>query len=109
MKKTILLLTALVFAAPASFAEEAMKPWQTKTLELVKAEKQVRDAIWSQSISLWVGLDDDGTNRSGFGEYLCMVTTQAGRPAGQFVAISLLDYSATLRGERVEIGKALCQ
>ncbi|WP_146226090.1 hypothetical protein [Phyllobacterium leguminum] len=107
--KTILIAALLALAPTLAFAETNLEDWQKVGLEKIKGEKKVRDAIWSQGISLWVALDDDGTKRSGFGEYLCLVLNQAGRPKGRFVAISLLDYAAMLRQEHKELGKAICQ
>ncbi|MNL88738.1 hypothetical protein D3C87_2186340 [compost metagenome] len=65
--------------------------------------------MWSQDISLWVGLDDDGTSRSGFGQYICIVLSQQGRPDGEFVAVRLLDHAAFMNGKHKELGKAICQ
>ncbi|APX70520.1 MULTISPECIES: hypothetical protein [Brucella] len=107
--KTALIAGLLALTPTLAFAETELADWQKAGLEKIKEEKKVRDAMWSQGISLWVGLDDDGTNRRGFGEYICLVLNQAGRPKGKFVSVSLLDHAAFMRGEHKELGKAVCQ
>lgn len=53
--------------------EKATKQWQEKPVKLAVAEPKVYEALWSQSISFWVSMDDDGTDRRGFADYICIL------------------------------------
>ncbi|MDZ7822946.1 MAG: hypothetical protein U5K75_02170 [Ahrensia sp.] len=100
---TLSLLLALTTSAYAT------ENWRDKAVELAKLDPKVRDALWSQDISFWIGVDDDGTNRSGFAEYFCFVLRDAGRPDGEFVAITLWDHASILNNSPKQLGKAICQ
>ncbi len=101
-----IVLTCLALAAGAVTAAAA--DWRSQALTDVKAEPKVVDAIWSQDISLWVSVADDGSDRSGFAGYLCMLVSDAGRPDSSIVIVSILDAAALARNERKELGKAEC-
>lgn len=52
---------------------------------------------------------DDGTNRSGCAEYVCLMLNQAGRPTGEFVSVTVWDdasLGANLTPKR--LGRASC-
>lgn len=104
------LIAAMLLALTTSAALATdLKPWQIKGAELAKDEPKVFDAMWSQSISLWVSVKDDGTDRSGFGDYLCLVLNQAGRPQGEFVAVTIWDVKGLGTNNSKQLGKASCQ
>ncbi len=82
--------------------------WRDKAVEFAVAKKQVHEALWSQPISFWVSMDDDGSNRSGFAEYLYFVSSDAGRPDGEFIAITVWDRASMAGNSHKQLGKANC-
>ena len=54
-------------------------------------------------------LGDASSRRDGFADYLCLVLSEAGRPQGEFTAITIWDAAAIRAGDLREIGKAYCQ
>jgi hypothetical protein len=51
-----------------------------KALALLKAEPKVKDVLYQPNAAVrWsVGIFDDGTNRNGYAEYLCLTLKDAG-------------------------------
>ncbi|SOE18578.1 hypothetical protein SAMN05877838_3507 [Hoeflea halophila] len=82
--------------------------WRDTATELVIQEKSVVDDMFTQRISLWVSMLDDGTRRDGFASYLCMVLFDAGMQPGDFVVIKIWDAAAIAREEIKEIGRYEC-
>ena len=95
--------------AGASAEELATKEWQDKAVELAVAEPKVYEAMWSQSISFWVSMDDDGTNRRGFADYICILLNDAGKPEGEFVAVTIWDRASMATDSPRQIGKSQCR
>lgn len=89
-------------------AVSAASDWRDAALEEVKTERAVIEAMFSQSISLWVSVRDDGTRRDGFARYLCLVLSDAGKPTDEFVVVHVWDAAKMARQEMVELGKAEC-
>ena len=108
MLKPVVAALMLSFAVPAMAADYQPNEWQQKALDLINQEPKVHDAIWNQAISVWVAVDDDGTDRRGYGEYVCILLNHAGKPVGEFVAITVVDYAAMLKGDFRQLGKAPC-
>lgn len=106
MKSSFLSLALGISTATAVAADET--DWRTKGLELVRAESYVVDAIWSQDISLWVSMKDDGSDRSGYAQVLCFSLRDAGRQPDDFVVIRIYDAAAMARDELRQIGRAEC-
>lgn len=100
---------AVVLLVEIAASHAAGEPWREKALELTRAEAKVRDAMWSQDLSYWISVDDDGSDRSGFAEYFCMVLNDAGRPAGETVIVSIWDHAAILKSDLRKLGSATCQ
>lgn len=103
----------IVCAAPAAAPAHAglsYKPteWQAASVErLPKLFGKIKEAYWSQSISLWLAVDRDGTDWQSASGMICAALTGAGKPHDAFVAISYLDRRAF--PQRVEIAKAYCE
>lgn len=105
MKKFALIVALLM--GTAANADDLL-PWQETAVELAREEGKVMDAMWSQSISFWVIMADDGTRRDGYASYLCLVLNQAGRPQGEFVSISVWDAATAGTNSPRKIGQAMC-
>lgn len=75
---SFLALSLLIFLAFAS--EESEDPTKNKenitALEEIKKEPKVKEAIITDANVLYVSVDDDGTNRNGFAEYLCEILNE---------------------------------
>lgn len=101
---------ALIAASSAAVAEDEWKsePWRVKAIELAMEEPKVSTAMWSQEISFWLAMTDDGTSRRGFAEYTCLLLNKAGKPKDYFVSITVLDQAAMLKGDFKQLGKAPC-
>ncbi|MEL7454318.1 MAG: hypothetical protein AAGJ50_13210 [Pseudomonadota bacterium] len=104
--QSVLLVPAIIamFAVPAA-ADEA---WRDEAVKLAKEEPKIRDAMWSQSISFWITLDDDGTDRSGYASFVCLLLNQAGKPEGNFVIVTAWDHVSTATNNPKQLGKAQC-
>lgn len=102
--KSVLVFAMAVLAVTPSWA----KDWRETATELVRQEKTVMDAMFTQPISLWVSMIDDGSRRDGFASYLCMVLHDAGMQSGDFVVIKIWDAAAMVREEMIEIGRYEC-
>ena len=100
------ILNFLLCALPCSLTAET---WQDRALLLARAERSVLGAEWGQDISFWVSMRDDGKNRDGFGQYLCFVLDDAGRPAGQLVAVTIWDVSTVSSSSPRKLGAAICK
>ncbi len=103
-----LALTTIITAQAITTAS-AQADWRTKALELATAEQKVHEATWSQEESLWVSMNDDGTSRDGFASYLCLVLNEAGRPQGEFIAVTAWDKASMATASPKQLGKAYCQ
>jgi len=73
----------------------------------VNAEKQVKSAAWldDDPPSLMAGVIDDGTDRGGFAEYLCLILTKNNLHDG---VVRVMDQNSAVRTNWREIGKAWC-
>ena len=110
MKRVAVSLGALMAVASAASADDEWKnePWRVKAVEVLLEEPTVSAALWSQEISFWIAVPDDGSNRRGFAEYTCLLLNKAGKPEGYFVSITVLDQAAMLAGDLKQLGKAPC-
>jgi hypothetical protein len=73
MKKVFVILMVtfcMMFFASYCFADN-----YDNALKEIKAEKKVLDASWGpfKGSSLYVAVKDDGTNRTGYAQYLCII------------------------------------
>jgi hypothetical protein len=102
------MLTAAVSIASPVVAEE---PWMTKALGLLKVEPKVVESPFNQDSphSLWVSVDDDGTRRDGYAQYLCLVLYDAWMPVGGYTVVHVYDAAAIAAGENREIGRFDCE
>lgn len=47
-------------------------------LAAIRAEPKVKDLIWTSASVLYIAVDDDGTRRNGYAEYICQVLHEYG-------------------------------
>ena len=73
MKKITLIFMAMVALMFIAFVSHADN--YDKAMKEIKAEKKVLDASWGpyKGSSLYVAVENDGTKRDGYAQYLCMV------------------------------------
>lgn len=107
---TRFLILFLVIAAPFSVGATDYVPdgWRKAALVEIAKEPKVEEAMWSQAISLWASVRDDGSRRDGYADYLCMLMLDAGKSDDDFVVVHIWDHSAMQAGDLREIGKADC-
>lgn len=82
--------------------------WRDIAVAEIKKEPKVVDAMFTQNISLWVSVADDGSNRDGFASYLCLLLADAGMQEGDFVVIKVWDAAAMAREKMTELGRHEC-
>nr|WP_321513118.1 hypothetical protein [uncultured Pseudodesulfovibrio sp.] len=88
------------------------KTWLEKALPTIKAEKQVRTAWWAMLAPeygskpyLAVSMNNDGSDRSGYAEYLCVTLADVGIKG---VDIIVKDHSGLMHNTDKTIGSAYC-
>ncbi|MEO1985385.1 MAG: hypothetical protein ABGX47_01880 [Martelella sp.] len=93
----------LIGATAASAAD-----WRDAAVAEIAKEKQVVEVMFSQPISLWALMYDDGSRRDGYAEYLCLVLFSSGMPKGESVIITIWDATAMVQGDMKRIGRFEC-
>jgi len=116
MRGILSMIFLLIFMVFPAAAEEKLKPWQIKALQLLKQEKKVLDAWWrmpSRNI-LFIAMRPDGTRKDGFAEYVCMLLADTGAPKGKLKIVEVHD-PATFQaykehtGSGSSMGMAACR
>lgn len=105
--KNWMFIALVCLASPAA----AEPPWMTKALGLLRTEPKIVESLFNQDSprSLWVSVEDDGTRRDGYAEYLCLVLYDAEMPVGGYTVIHVYDAAAMTAGESREIGRFDCE
>jgi hypothetical protein len=106
MIKILCALVIVLTTTSVSFA--ANEAWRQKSISLIKNEPKVRDAIWSAPGSLWVSVNDDGTRRDGYAEYIWLLTRDAGRPGNASFIVTIMDHKAMLQQSIRKLGTSPC-
>ena len=105
-------LIAAVMAASASnlyAADFTPAPWQeTAAKQLPKVFGKVKQAYWSQDISLWLAVEKDNTKWDIAARPLCAAMDGYGRPATAFVIITFLDAADLRRNKMTTLAKYTC-
>ena len=98
-------LAALFWLLTATVAH-AKTEWMVKATELALEEKQVIEAMFpdQRATSFWISVRDDGTDRSGFASYVCLLLYDAGMPVGLRTIISVWDLPVEKK-----IGRFVCE
>ena len=86
--------------------------WLDKSLPVIKAEKQVRLARWEMLAPeygsrpyLLVTMDNDGSSKSGYAEYLCLSLADVGV---RDVDVVVKDHDGLMHNNDKTIGSAYC-
>lgn len=102
-----LLIMALIVSVTLT-ANAAPTPEQTALIQYLQSEEEpsIKDATWMMDDHLYVAVFDDGSNRSGFAEYVCMTATAKGAHAA---FVKVVDMAKLLQEKKFhELGKAHC-
>ena len=106
MLSRFLTVFAVVLVLAVSGMAEGLPESYRQALKAIKTEKKVADAFWQNPGLLWVGMKSDGTNRSGYAEYLCLVLSDYDIHK---VDVVIKDYQKLmLKKEFVTMGVAYC-
>ncbi len=76
--------------------------------KLIATEPRVKDAAWSTSTTLLVGVLNDGSRRDGYASYICQVLYEDGLK-GIGVWVKVIDIEKLVRDNtRAVLGEARC-
>lgn len=98
------LAAALGLSAVAAAASGASPAQQAFARDLVQAEPKVKDALWMNSQTLYVGVLNDGTRRDGYAQTICHDAGPRGARLVKVVDIAKVKST----GKFVELGRAHC-
>lgn len=73
--------------------------------QLIAEEPKIKDATWLTPKSLYVGVIDDGTDRSGYASYICIDAKPIGATLVKVIDIVKLKRT----GKFVELGRSHCK
>ena len=110
MKKIILgTLVSIVLIGCGSNKNAVSEADQKEIISyLTQNEPTVKDATWSNSSTLKVGVINDGTNRDGYAQYICEVLNQKGLQ-GKQITVDIIDIQKLVFKNKWEtIGKKHC-
>jgi len=104
-----LLRLPAVYLMMAGLAHAAPSANQNALVEYLKGPKEptIKDAVWIKDDILYVGVINDGTDRSGLADYVCMVAKERGAPASVVKVIDIVKVVRT--GKFPELGKSYCK
>lgn len=78
-----------VFVSAPAYAD-----WKEIATKEALREKAIKEAMFPNGDrSFWASVRDDGTDRSGYAEYLCLILHEAGMPAGHSTTITIWNLS----------------
>lgn len=106
MKKT--LIAALIFIAPGvAYSDPSASQKDLIKYLIGPEEPTIKDASWSTDTNLYVGVVDDGSDRTGLAEYVCLTAKERGAPAEM---VKVIDVVKVVReGKFEELGKSYCR
>lgn len=100
-------LFVLLFASNVQ-AETKLEPWQTKSAEALGSFNKFKEVSWEQEISLWIFVDNDGSEWAAVHDYVCQTLKGNGKPDSAFVVVTFWDHQAALAGSPVRYAKQPC-
>lgn len=96
------LSVAMAGPAWAAFDEDGF-------LRAMGEEPKVKDSLVTDTGALYIGVMDDGTNRNGYAEYVCMVANDFAQPPERDRLVKIIDIAAVARNEGFkELGRHWC-
>ncbi|APG24069.1 hypothetical protein [Syntrophotalea acetylenica] len=111
MQRMVFFVVALFIAMSLSTVHADQKQQRQEVLRYLKSgqEPQVKDAMWATDFLLKIGVFDNGSQRDGFADYVCLVLAEHGM-SGQSIRIEIIDYGSVVRGENWKVlGGAECK
>jgi hypothetical protein len=92
-------------------SKESQNQNSKSLLELINAEPKVKEAIITDSNVLYVSVEDDGTKRDGFANYLCELIKEKG---SNIMLVKVVKVNSTKDPNRdnaygVLLGEAVCK
>ena len=102
MKKATLGILVLATSLAASASSESL-------LSYLKSSKEptIKDAMWMNPQSLYIGVIDNQGNRNGFASYVCGIAKDHGVTPSLVKVVDIAKVKAT--GKFVELGRANCK
>lgn len=76
MKNLIIILSLFVASCGGNNLKESSKVDNSKALAAVQKEPKVKEAIITDAKVIYVSVEDDQTNRSGYAEYICQLVKE---------------------------------
>jgi hypothetical protein len=108
LKAQVILKAQAEAKAKEELKLKAHKEAKAKVITILMKEPKVRDALWTDENVLKVGVFDDGTNRKGYAEYVCLVINENGFK-NQRTMIQIIDIAKLVQtGEWVKLGETFC-
>lgn len=109
MRVVLFSAALLIGVASANASTFKPAPWQERaTTELPKLFGKIKEAQWSQDISLWLAVQRDNTQWDVAGRPICSAMDGFGRPEGAFVIITFLDAADIARKKQTTLAKFTC-
>ena len=103
MKCLILSAILLIIFLTPAFADE-----YKDALAAIQSEPKVINAAWGATpASIFVGVHNDGSNRNGYAQYICLLIRQHG--VNGSTVIHILDAIQMSNNKKVELGKFICK
>ncbi|KZL05539.1 hypothetical protein [Pseudovibrio sp. Ad26] len=103
----VLSLAALLFASGVQ-AETELEPWQEKSAEALSSFNKFKEVSWEQKISLWIFVENDGSDWNSIQSYVCKTLKGNGKPDSAFVVVTFWDHQAALAGNSIQYAKNPC-
>ena len=89
--------------------KKSLQPKKDKLISLVKKEKKVFGPTWESENFLTFGMLNDGTQRDGFAQYICILKNDAGLK-GHRIFIKIYDAASMMNGGKaIVIGESVCK
>ncbi len=94
---------------PTSKKDTSKEKAKIITYLLSAKEPKIKDALWSSDRVLAVGVFDDGSNRDGYAQYLCMILYDY-ELKGERIYIKVIDFSKVVQKKGfIKLGEAFCE
>ncbi|HYH39932.1 MAG TPA: hypothetical protein VD860_17050 [Azospirillum sp.] len=102
-------MRSLIFAALLTLAAAPAYADKDSALAAIKRDgNPAKDAVWMSDNSLYVGVYDDGTNRTGLANYYCELIRPHGVPKETLVKV--VDYAKVLQKKGFHsLGQTYCK
>ncbi len=86
--------------------EKISESKRNKYLSVVRKERKIMDVVWTKDTQLWASVLNDGQNRNGYADYLCVLSKEYNFK--YTFTILLFDAQKATREEYVQLGRHRC-